>query len=121
MKLLKQVTLDRALRKKDRSVSITFITELEQNSKEFMEIDEMISNSGVLYFKQGDITTQEIKALDDFKLEEKELKSPSQRLRNVLYLIWKREVDKNATQLDFPTFYSNRMEKVINHYKDMLD
>lgn len=121
MKLLKQVTLNTVKRRADDSITLQFTTDLEQTSKQLVEMDEMRKTSGVLYFKSGDITTQEIKALDDFKLEDKEIKSPSQRLRNVLYLIWKREVDNNATQLDFPSFYLNRIEAVIDHYKNMLD
>ena len=55
--LLIQVTLDRASRKKDKSVSLSFVTQLEQSPEEFMKIDRLLDDSGVLYFKSnGNIT-----------------------------------------------------------------
>jgi hypothetical protein len=56
--MLRQVTLDRANRRKDRSVSITFITDLEEDN--FMEIDEKLGRSGIVYFKDsGELTQKE--------------------------------------------------------------
>lgn len=49
--LLRQVNLNRANRKADKSVSITFVTQLEQTSEDFIEIDENLGQNGVLYFK----------------------------------------------------------------------
>ena len=43
MKILRTATLDRAARKKDRSVSITFTTDTEQSSEQFIELDELLS------------------------------------------------------------------------------
>jgi len=121
MSITKQITLDRANRRKDKSVSITFITDLEQNSKEFMQIDELIGRSGILYFKEGDLTTEEIKAIDSYKLEEKEGKSQSQRTRNVLYRLWQQEIRKGNTSDDFNTFYDNKTEWFIDKIKSKLD
>ena len=121
MSITKQVTLDRANRKKDKSVSITFTTDLEQTSKEFMQIDEMISRSGIIYFKEGCLTTEEINAIDEYKLEEKEGASQSQRTRNILYVFWQQQVSKGETSLDFPTFYKNKTEWFIDKIKSKLD
>lgn len=116
MNLLRQVTLDRATRKKDKSVSLTFITSLEQSSDEFKAIDEMLDNTGLLYFKpQGNLTNVEIKELDNVDLEI-EGKSKSQRLRNVLYVYNQQKGNK-----DFKEFYANEMERIIEHYKSKLD
>jgi len=69
--LLTQVTLDRANRKKDKSVSLTFITQLEQSSSQFMEIDEKIGESGIMFFKpSGNLTKEEIKELENSEIEE---------------------------------------------------
>lgn len=121
MKLLKQVTLDRANRKADRSISMTFVTDLELNSKDFMQIDELVKTSGILYFKEGDITTEEIKAIDKYKLEEKDGKSQSQRMRNVLYRLWQQNVNDGVTKLDFEKFYNDKTEKFITFVKDKLN
>jgi|TARA_Y100000310_G_scaffold167497_1_gene167261 hypothetical protein len=118
MNLLRAVTLDRASRRKDKSVSLTFITQTEQSSEEFMEIDNALGDSGVLYFKpNGQLTTEEVKELDNVEIEV-EGKTKSQRLRNVLYVLWGNGV---ASDDDFNNFYSNEMEKIIQHYKDKLD
>lgn len=118
-KLLTQVTLDRSNRKKDKSVSITFITQLEQSSEEFMNIDKLTNSSGVLYFKSdGDLTDEELKAIDVVKIES-EGKSKSQRLRNVLYRFYEQKIKPHNK--GFIIFYANEMERIIEHYKSKLD
>jgi hypothetical protein len=116
MKILRQVTLDRAARRKDKSVSLTFITSLEQSSSDFMEIDKLLNDTGVLYFKSnGNLNQQEIKELDSVNIEV-EGKTKSERLRNVLYVL-----HKETNQLDsFNEFYTTHMEKLIQHYKDKI-
>lgn len=113
--LLIQVTLDRSNRKKDKSVSLTFITQLEQSSEEFMKIDSLLNDSGVLYFKSnGNLTKEEINALDEVEIEV-EGKTKSQRLRNVLYVL-----NKQTENGDFKNFYADEMERIIEHYKGKL-
>lgn len=48
--------------------------------------------------------------------ETDELKSPSQRLRGVLYRVW----EITTRQTDFETFYRQKMEYLINHFKSQL-
>lgn len=50
----------------------------------------------------------------DSKLDEK---SPSQRLRSVLYVYWK----QNGLKKDFATFYKEKMEGIIEMVKSKLD
>mgnify|MGYP003626863916 FL=1 len=122
MNLLRQVTFDRANRKKDKSVSMTFITQLEQTTDDFMQIDQILNDSGVLYFKSnGNLSKEEIKSLDSSEIEV-EGKTKSQRLRNVLYVYW----TQNKEGMDeiyfksFNDFYSAEVEKIIEHYKNKL-
>ena len=120
MNLLRTVTLDRANRKKDKSVSLTFITQTEQSSEQFVEIDKMLGDSGVLYFKpSGNLTTEEVKELDNVEVEV-EGKTKSQRLRNVLYVYWNTETTENMSS-NFNEFYSTEMERIISHYKSKLE
>jgi len=117
MKLLRQCTLDRANRRKDKSVSMSFTTSLEQSSSEFMEIDALLGDAGVLYFKSnGNLTPEEIKELDGVEIEV-EGKTKSQRLRNVMYVLHQ----QNEEVISFDEFYSLQMEKIIQHYKDKLE
>jgi len=115
--LLRQVTLDRATRRKDKSVSLTFITSLEQSTDQFSEIDELLDNNGLLYFKSnGVLTTSELDELDSIDLEI-EGKTKSQRLRNTLFVYWG-QIEQKET---FKEFYALEMEKIIEHYKGKLD
>lgn len=116
MNILRTVTLDRINRKKDKSVSLTFITTTEQTSEQFMELDKELDQSGVLYFKpKGLLTTAEADELDAVDIE-LEGKSQSQRLRNVLYRNWEQSESKD----DFKAFYKHETEKIIEHYKSKL-
>ena len=82
-----------------------------------MEIDTLLNDSGVLYFKSsGNLSKEEIKALDSTEVEV-EGKTKSQRLRNVMYILWQ----QNQGLYTFEEFYSLEMEKIIQHYKDKLE
>ena len=125
--LLVQVTLDKANRRKDKSVSITFITQLEQTSEEFMKMDAILNDSGVLFFKSnGTLTKEEIKELESVEIEV-EGKTKSQRLRNTLYVYHKQLEDslisENGTKpiVSFTDFYALKMEEIIEHYKGKLE
>ena len=124
--LLIQVTLDRANRKKDKAVSLTFVTQLEQTSEEFMKVDSLLGDSGVLYFKSnGNLTAEEVKELEGVEIEV-EGKTKSQRLRNTLYVYHKQLSDALITEngskpiVSYNEFYASKMEEVIEHFKSKL-
>jgi len=117
MSLIRQVTLDRASRKKDKSVSLTFITDLEQSTDEFMEIDKQLMKHGILYFSErNSLTKSEMDDLDTVDIEI-EGKTKSQRLRSVLFVYWK----QSNQDKEFKDFYSDWMENVITKMKDKLE
>lgn len=117
MNLLKNVILTRASRRADKTIAITFTTCIEQDSEEFMHIDKLLSSNGVLYYSEKDsLTQEEIDAINGVDIK-KEGKSKSQRLRNVLYLVHK----QLGTKQDFKDYYSDELEKIINHYKKKLN
>jgi len=116
MNILRQCTLTRANRRADKSVSLTFVTELEQSSDEFMEIDKVLNNNGLLYFKSyGELTTAEMKELDSIDIEVNG-KTKGQRLRNALFVLWK----TTNPIMSKEEFYSTQMEKFINHVTDQI-
>lgn len=117
MKILKQVSLDRVSRKKDKSISLTFITSTEQTPEELMEMDKLTDQTGVLYFKgAGTLMQSEVDELDNVDIE-LEGKTKSQRLRGVLWRQW----EQLGKQGDFKAFYSTRMEQFIELVKSKLD
>jgi len=120
--ILRNVTLERCSRRKDKSVSINFVTQLEESPEGLMEIDKLLNDSGVLYFKSnGSLTKEEIKALESAEIEV-EGKSKSQRLRNVLYVYYQQlsASPEYYTDNTFDLFYSKEMEKIIEHYRNKL-
>ena len=58
----------------------------------------------------------------EYKPSEEEKKSPSQRLRSVLFLLWEERGKKDLfnNDCDSDTFYRQMMEKIIEHYKQQL-
>jgi hypothetical protein len=120
MNLLRTVTLDRANRKKDKSVSLTFTTQLEESSEGFMEIDKLLGDSGVLYFKDsGNLTAEEVKELDNVEIEV-EGKTKSQKFRGILWVLWsKTEALKNPCR-DFKQFYNDEMNIISEHFKNKI-
>jgi len=46
--------------------------------------------------------------------------SQSQRLRNVLFLLWKEKFKKKEYEKGFESFYQEKMEIIINSLKNKL-
>ena len=78
----------------------------------------MQDSHGYFVFKMTPIEAEDL-ALPDIKPVEKGEKTPSQRLRAVLYLLWKQEGDKNFKTPD--EHYKYWMEKLIDSCKGKLE
>jgi len=114
--LIREVTLDRSNRRADKSVSLTFTTNLEQSSTEFMEIDKLDKSAGVLVFKpSGRLTEQEVQEIEKIQIEVNG-KTHRERLRNVLFVAW----EQSESEKDFNTFYADYYETQIQKIKDTL-
>ena len=62
----------------------------------------------------------DLNELPEIKLEEWE-KSPSERLRGVLYWYWKQRNDEKKIQTPFEAWYRDQMERIITQIKEKLD
>lgn len=114
--ILKEVVLDRVSRKKDKSISITFITNMEQTPKQLMELDEQLSTSGHLFYKpSGNLSELELKELDKLDLEVNG-KTRSQRLRGAIMVLHKKTGSIDSKE----DFYVRFMEKFIKHVVDKI-
>lgn len=69
-----------------------------------------------IYISNENITDDEIDIIDAEEIDH-ESKSPSQRLRNVLYRLW--EQDKRGYD-DFNLYYQFMMRQITEHYKSKL-
>jgi hypothetical protein len=116
-KLLCPAILDGYTRRKDRTVSLRFITQ-EKSSIEVMNIDAMLDQFGILYFRgEENMNTDEVEELDNIDLDlYDEPKSQSQRLRNILFVLWKQDGEIG----EFKKFYKQKTEEIIQHFKNKL-
>lgn len=98
--------------KSDGSASLGFNTQ-ELNASDFAILKENLNNFGYLLFKENQIQDEDIPTED---MEDKE-KTPSKRLRAVLYILWQQSGKKSP----FEMYYREQVEKVIEYIKNKLD
>ena len=102
--------------RKDRSCLLSFGTR-ELVNDEFNVLRDMRGLEGHLIFSAYEVQDAEIeKELTTQPSEE--VKTPSQRLRAVLFVYWKQQV--TTCPLTFNEFYNSKMEGIINSIKDRL-
>ena len=119
--IVKLVTLTRSSRKADKSVSISFNTTTEQSVNELAELDTMHNQTCMIAIKPEETPFQdkELKDLDSVDMDlEDTTKTPSKRLRSVLYRLWEQN---HKVDTDFKSFYKIRMELLIDKIKDRLE
>jgi hypothetical protein len=108
-------TLTGIVPKADGSLSLRFVTEQELTPTEKLTALEFFNSRGWVLFRQNEFKPEDVPTKD---AENDETKSPSTRLRNVLFVYWDQK-KKNKT--DFDTFYRQEMNKIIEVVKDKLE
>lgn len=102
----------------DRSVKLTIVTQ-ELDSTDAARLFEMRNKFIKYLFSDSNIDPASEALLNDLHLQDtRKVKSPSQRLRAVLYLLNKQT---GGTEENFDTYYQQHMEEIINHFKAKLD
>ena len=97
---------------KDGGLSLGFATN-ELTDEDKVIISRFHGKFGYVLFKENQFKEEDIPQGDATD----ESKSPSQRLRAVLFVLWKQQGSKN----EFETFYRQQMEKAIDRVKKVLD
>ncbi len=97
---------------KDRSAKLTFETR-ELSNPEFVALRDIRGMQGWLAFSMNEIQEEELPK----ELAETGTKTPSQRLRAVLFVKWKQE----NSLLAFDVWYKSKMETLIQNIKNKLD
>jgi len=95
-------------------MSIGFATQ-ELSLEDKVKAMEFYGKYGRLAFKETEIEPEEIPSCepDDHQ------KTPSQRLRAVLFLLWKQTC--SHTSVEFDDFYRKEMERIITLKKGLLE
>lgn len=84
-----------------------------------MNLGLSLQKAGFLAFKSDPFLSEEMLVLDGLKADYDDTgKSPSTRLKAVLYRLWEKEPEGYE---DFNLYYKFKMEKLIDHYKTKLD
>ena len=97
---------------KDGGLSLGFSTQ-ELSAEEKVTASEYFQTFGYLLFKANEFKETEVPASDATD----ESKSPAQRLRATLFVLWKQRGGKG----DFESFYRSNMELAIERVKKLLD
>lgn len=115
MKLILPAIINPPRIRKDGSASIGFDTR-ELNSEELFTIMQLRNSEGWLCFapNEGELAVPDDKA-------EVEGKTPSERLRAVLYIWYKQETESGKYVGLFENFKNEKMEKIIETVKAKLN
>jgi hypothetical protein len=101
--------LDGAQRRKDGSVSLRFISNLELSTDEFMIIDTYRQANGWLLFKENEFKEEEIPTED---VETDIAKSQSVQLRDSLWVLYKMKGNNTSDKDAWRVFYDRNMQAV---------
>jgi len=116
--LLKPTILESYRSLKDGTLKLSFETG-ELSPQEMADIHFSLNKVGYLAYAPDPFATHEMEEIDKLKVEFDDTgKSPSQRLRAVLFLLWKQNPEGYEISEDY---YRAKMEKLINHFKNKLE
>ena len=114
MKTQFSAQVDKVVAKKDRTLSVVLGTQ-EMSAESASEVLQLMNQQIWVGMSETKIESLEIpEFIPEFKGE----KSHSQRLKEVLYLLWRDKSDQSKTS---DQFYRDYVEKVIVSVKDKLD
>lgn len=103
--------------RKDKSMKLIFSTQelMPSSASDLFSLQNQIV---YLAIKSVLFTPDELKAVEEMNIDVADMeKSPSKRLRAVIFLRWK---ENNEGYTDFNLYYSMRMEKHITNEKNQL-
>jgi hypothetical protein len=99
--------------RKDKSLRLSVTTpELSTTERaKFMDMQGVLCET---LFQPADVPFAEIDKVET----DMDQKSPSQRLRNVLYILFKQNPEGHDL---FPAYYNHKMEGILEHLKGKID
>lgn len=98
---------------KDGGLSLRFHTNEVKNSRDKTKVMEFFSTFGWLQFSDQSIHS----VPDQVAYREAGAKTPSQRLRNSLFVLWK----NRYSDTPFDPWYEQQMEKIIARVQGSID
>lgn len=103
--------------RKDKTIKLSIGTQ-ELNPQQAAQIFSMNQQFCYVAIKKEDFSPNEIDTIENLKTELDSQKTPSQRLRGILY----RNYEQNSEgYTDFSTYYQAKMDKICTHFKSKLE
>jgi hypothetical protein len=103
---------------KDKTLKIVFDCN-ELTPEQTLGVAGSLQQFGYLAFKNEPFKNNEKEVIENLKADyEEKGKSPSQRLRGVMFVSYEQNQEGYKTFVDY---YNAKMETIINHYKSKLD
>lgn len=115
MKVILPSVLNPISRRKDRSVLLKFDTR-ELSPEETLSLMALEGTEGWIQFSPN----QEFEEVPNENAET-DTKSPSERLRAVMYILYKQAIKKGKFVGLFQTYYDGHMEKIIDQLKEKIE
>ena len=81
------------------------------------ELFSLYGKQGWFLFKDVEVKPEDLDLPDEVP-EMKGDKTPAQRMRSVLYVLWEKNTSQKET---FNTYYAQQMERLIEHIKSKLN
>ncbi len=103
--------------RKDKTVRITLGTQ-ELTPAQAAEIFQLNQKFCYTAIKEESFQADEVDAIENLKTDLESEKTPSQRLRAILFVTYMQKADGYK---DFATYYQAKMEQICNHFKSKLD
>ena len=116
--LLLNGILENITTRKDRSVKVVFGLQ-ELTVEQISELYKSVQNYLFLAIKSDVFRTQEKQIIDGIEVDYSDnTKTPSQRLRSVLFVLWKQ---KDEGYSEFKDYYHFKIEALIEHFKSKIE
>lgn len=116
MKIVLSGVIENLSTRADGTVKLTFGIQ-EMDSSNMGQLFEMRNKYCKCLLSDTGVTELEAVAVDSVSIVGTKKKSPSQRLRAVLYRVH----EQTGLNIDFESFYATELERMIEHYKSKLN
>ena len=114
-------------RRADGSVTLRCESLVEVSSSDIASIDSYRGNTGFVVLTDSVVGNEVDFDVDEIiaNLPENDTldnrKSPSRRLRDIMWVVLKQKLGKEPSREEFADYYKREYEKLANHYKLKLD
>lgn len=103
--------------RKDKTIKLTIGTQ-ELHPSQASELFALNQQFCYLALKPEYFTKEEMDSIEDLKTDLDSVKTPSQRLRGILFINYQQD---SKGYKDFNTYYIAMMEKICEFYKSKID